>query len=222
MKAVEKMRKPEDKENFLAKVTYRILSERITPLISKTGITPNQVSFISIITALVSGVFFALGTWKYLVLAFIVLQLTLLLDHIDGNLARYTNRCTDFGQWVDAISNKVHKFFFFLGASIGVFRITNNETYLILGMIAIFTWFFSAYISETSKKLSISKKILFSVSKSEKIYLPLGLIGPNLIGLFALINKVDWGLWFFSAVGSIWTIVKIYKVHKKWKKQKVE
>lgn len=215
---LEKMRKK--RENPLAKVTYRKISERITPLIAKTSITPNQLSLISVITSLISGIFFALGTWNYLIFAFVFLQLTSLIDHLDGNLARYTDKCTVFGKWADEITNKIHKLFFLLGAAIGVFRTTNNPLYLILGSISLFNWFFSAYISE-SKKMFGFKKAPSIFRESNKFYFPMSLIGLNLLGLSALINKVDYALWFFAIAGFVW-IKQIYNIHKQWKKERLK
>lgn len=217
---LKKMRKPEDKENPLAKVTYRVLSERIVPLIARTSITPNQVSLISVVFALISGTLFSFGTWSNLLWGFLFLQLTILFDHIDGNLARYNCKASELGRWTDMIANKVHKFFWVLGASVGVFRMTKDPTYLILGSIIIFGWHFSAYLSETSKKLFLSKKSIPLVFKSRKTYFSVAIVGPNLFGLFALVNRFDYGLWFFSFLIPLWGIIKIISVYRKWKKVK--
>src|SRR3989338_1334549 len=102
-------------ENFIAKIAYRPISEPIAMLLSKTLITPNQVSFLSVASSAVAGIFFSLGEWSYLAIGYIFLQLTYLLDHVDGNLARYAERSDEFGKWVDEITNKPCKFFLVLG-----------------------------------------------------------------------------------------------------------
>ncbi len=196
-----------ERENFIAEHSYRLISRRIAPYL--TIFTPNQISFIGVITALISGIFFYIPNY---LLAFIFLQVTILLDHIDGDLARYNNKNnTSLGIWVDAlISNKLHKFFFILGASIGVFRTTNNPLYLTLGTIAIFNWFFTQYISESKKMFAFKK------SKRYWRYFPVSLILYNLLGLSALLNRVDIALWFFSIFGLVW-IKQIYDVIKQWR-----
>ena len=207
------------RENFLAKITYRPLSEPIALLLSKTNITPNQVSFISVVSSIVAGIFFSLGEWLYLVIGYIFLQLTYLLDHVDGNLARYTGRSDEFGKWVDEIANKPPKFFLVLGVSIGLFRMTNNSFYLILGSIAIFNWFYSAYISETKTKFGfgISKKSRTSFGKFlNQMLMPITIF--NIFGLLVLINKADLALWFVSTVSLI-SIKQIYSTRKLWRKK---
>lgn len=203
-------------ENFLARMTYRKISEPVAVLLSKTPITPNQVSFISITSSAIAGIFFSLGEWKYSAIGYLFLQLTLLMDHVDGNLARYTNKSSVFGNWVDEISNKLHKFFFVIGLSIGIFKLTNNYLYLVLGSVAIFNWFFAAYISETKKVFKF--KSLFTLFKeTKKDYFPFTLLVNNIFGLLILINKPDIALWFISII-SLNAFQQIYSVRKQWLK----
>lgn len=215
----EKEKTQKKKENIFANFIYRPISERIALLIAKTQVTPNQVSFLSIVTSFISGVFFYLGEWKYLLFAFVFLQLTILLDHVDGNLARYTNRCTELGKWTDAISNILHKFFFLFGASVGVFRITNNPLYIILGFLALFNWNFSAFINATRYMLNFKKHP--TLFKESKRYFPVSLIGYNIIGLSALLNKVGYMLWFFAIFGFFVWLKLIYNVFRQWKREKL-
>jgi len=208
-----------ERENFVAKITYRPISEPIAMLLSKTNITPNQVSFMSVVSSIVAGIFFSLGEWLYLVIGYIFLQLTYLLDHVDGNLARYTGRSDEFGKWVDEITNKPCKFFLVLGVSIGLFRMTNNTFYLILGSIAVFNWFYSAYISETKTKFEFksSKKSKTSFGQFlNQMLMPITVF--NIFGLLILINKADLALWFVSIVSLIY-IKHIYSTRKLWRKK---
>ena len=153
------------------------------------------------------------------------LQLTFLLDHVDGNLARYTEKSNVFGQWVDGFSNKLHKFFFALGISIGVFRLTDNPFYLILGSITIFNWFFASYISETKTQFSFKKDLNNSGNSEKRVDLikflkqmPFSLIMNNIFGLLILVNKPIFALWFISIV-SLNSLQQIYSVRKYWKRE---
>ena len=208
-----------ERENFFAKIIYRPLSEPIALILSKTSITPNQVSFMSVVSSVIAGIFFSLGEWLYLAIGYIFLQLTYLLDHVDGNLARYTGKSDEFGKWVDEIANKPSKFFLVLGVSIGLFRMTNNAFYLILGSITIFNWFYSAYISETKTRFEFK-----SSKKSKSSFgqfldqMPMPLIVYNIFGLLILINKADFALWFVTIVSLIW-IKHIYSIRKLWRRE---
>ncbi|MBI2627556.1 CDP-alcohol phosphatidyltransferase family protein, partial [Candidatus Nomurabacteria bacterium] len=138
-------------ENWLAKYSYRKIANPLAILLSKIGITPVHASIISILMSIVAFAFFSLGEWKNLVIGYIFLQLTVLVDHIDGAIARYTNNQTIVGSWYDKFGNKIHKFLFVFGVSLGVYRMANNAFYLMLGNVAGFMWIFSLYISETKR-----------------------------------------------------------------------
>lgn len=203
-----------ERENFLARVTYRKISEPVAILLSKTPVTPNQVSCISITSSATAGLFFSFGEWTHLVIGYIFMQFTFLMDHVDGNLARHTGKSSAFGSWVDEISNKLHKFFFVIGLSIGVFRLTDDYLYLVLGSVAVFAWFFAAYISETKRAFRF--KSLFALTKGTKSsYFPFTLLVNNFFGLLILFNKPDLALWFISIV-SLNAFQQIYSVRKQW------
>ncbi|WP_245546897.1 CDP-alcohol phosphatidyltransferase family protein [Evansella cellulosilytica] len=67
-------------------------------------LTPNMVTVIAGLFGIGAGLSFIFEQW---ILGAILLQLHHLMDGADGNLARLTNRCSDFGakldQWVDQI-----------------------------------------------------------------------------------------------------------------------
>ena len=214
---LSKMRK--ERENFVARNIYRPISVPLTLFLSKIRATPNQVSFMSVLSSIAAGVFFSLGEWQYLVIGWFFLQLTYLLDYTDGSLARYTGKSSKFGMWVDEFSNKLHKFFYVLGAAIGVFRLTNNPFYLVLGFIASFNWFFSAYISETKTRFDSERSEKRKTSFGKFLnQIPMSLIVINTFGFLVLINNAVLALWFVAIVNLIW-IKHIYGTRKLWRRE---
>jgi phosphatidylglycerophosphate synthase len=200
---------------LLALMTYRKLSKPVTIfLANNTSITPNQVSFFGIILAIAAGIFFSFGDWESLVIGYALLQLTIFTDFVDGNLARYSNKADTYGKWVDEFANKIHKFFWLLGVSIGLYNATNNPFYLALGAAAQFTWFFAVYIMET-------KANHFQASASQEMFrgssrLPMNLIMNNLFGFFILINLAAISLWLIVAFG----LMPLKHICSTWKKMK--
>ena len=206
-------------ENWLAKHTYRKIANPLAILLSKIGITPVQASIISIIMSLLSCIFFSFGDWKNLAIGYIFLQLTVIMDHIDGAIARYTNNQTIVGSWFDKFGNKIHKFLFVFGVSLGVYRMTNAPFYLMLGNVAGFMWIFSLYISETKRFFFKFKEdtTMFKESKY-KIFFPFTLLVTNIFGLLVLINKPIIALWFI-VIASLNAFQQIYTSTKKWAKE---
>lgn len=208
-----------ENENWLAKYTYRKISNPLAIVLSKIGVTPVQASVISILMSIASFVFFSLGEWKNLAIGYIFLQLTVLTDHIDGAIARYTNNQTIVGSWYDKFGNKIHKFLFVFGVSLGIYRITNDPFYLMLGNVAGFMWVFSLYISETKRFFFKFKEgtTMFKESKY-KTFFPFTLLVTNIFGLLILINQPIAALWFVIIV-SFNSFQQIYTATKKWAKE---
>ena len=217
MNAPSRIKKKTD--SWIVKSTYRKISEPAAILLSKTCITPNMVSFLSIISSAIAGFFFSLGSWPDLVKGYIFLQLVVLLDAVDGSLARYTGIKGTYGSWVDKISNKLHKFFFVLGVTVGIYKNTGNSWYLILGYIANFLWFFSAYISETrSLRFAFKEDITIFKEEKSKMLISFTLLVTNIFGLLILFNQPVLALWFVSLI-SLNAFRQIFSIRKQWYKE---
>lgn len=206
-------------ENWLAKHTYRKLANPLAIFLSKIGATSVKVSILSIFTALIAGVLFSLAEWRYLVGGYVFLQITLLLDHIDGAIARYTNNQTSLGSWYDKVSNKLHRFFFILGVSLGVFKSTGDSFFLFLGHIAGFLWIFSVYVSETKKIwFNFKGDTTFFKERSRSTIFPYTLLVTNIFGVLVLLNQGIWALWFITII-SLNTFRHMYKTSRLWVKE---
>ena len=107
----------------------RILSAQIARLLSKTPITPNQVTLFRGILNVSSLVFLAIGTTKSLILAFFMFQFFEVLDHVDGDLARLKKLQSKLGlflEWLIDLLESTMYGFLGLSVSIGVYRQTND------------------------------------------------------------------------------------------------
>lgn len=89
----------------ISRYINRKISSRITSFIIRhnISITPNQVSFISFLI----GVFAALLYLLWLpIIAGIMVQIASIIDGVDGELARATNRMSKKGGFIDAILDR--------------------------------------------------------------------------------------------------------------------
>lgn len=79
----------------------------IVNAIKETRITPNQITYTSVLCGLASAVAFSLGeTWSF-IMAGLFVEASLILDCADGQLARAKNRATDFGRLLDGIGGYI-------------------------------------------------------------------------------------------------------------------
>lgn len=84
----------------------------IAEVFVKVGITPNQISVLSLIAGLLCAFLYF---QQHFVTGSILLFLSALLDLVDGSVARKVNRQTDFGAVFDWITDKYVDAFVLLG-----------------------------------------------------------------------------------------------------------
>ncbi len=90
----------------VSKYINRKISTRITRAIIKYNIqlTPNQVSIISFILGVFSGLLFV---YNNLILGGIITQISSIIDGVDGELARALGRTSRFGGFFDAVLDRL-------------------------------------------------------------------------------------------------------------------
>ncbi len=208
-----------ENENWLARYVYRELAKPLVIHLSKISVTSIQVSIISIMTSIIAGIFFYFGDWKSLAIGYVFLQMTIVLDHVDGAIARYTNNQTILGSWFDKFGNKLHKFFFVFGVTLGLYRTTQDPFYLILGNLTGFLWVFSLYISETKKmRFKFKEDISLFKESNHKDAFPFALLVINIFGFLVLMNQPILALWFVTVI-SLNAFQQIYSVARQWEKE---
>ena len=110
------------------------IAKRLVSVLENTFITPNQITYLSVLVGFASGYSFSQGNWETSVMGGILLELTLILDCVDGQLARAKNMASDLGRLIDGIAG----YFAYLAVVLGIiFGYPNFKTALII--IAIFT-----------------------------------------------------------------------------------
>ncbi|SDK25920.1 CDP-alcohol phosphatidyltransferase [Nonomuraea maritima] len=90
-------------EHWAGVLYMRRLSIYVTWFLTKTPITPNQLTWLMTVAGVVSGVVLALpGLWA-VVLSALLVQIYLLLDCSDGELARWTGKTSLTGVYLDRV-----------------------------------------------------------------------------------------------------------------------
>ncbi|MFI7450800.1 CDP-alcohol phosphatidyltransferase family protein [Nonomuraea sp. NPDC049714] len=90
-------------EHWAGVLYMRRLSIYVTWLMSKTSVTPNQLTWVMTVAGVLAGVVLALpGLWAAIGAALLV-QVYLLLDCSDGELARWTGKTSLAGVYLDRV-----------------------------------------------------------------------------------------------------------------------
>lgn len=106
-------------DGFYSVFFLRKFSKLLTWLAVRVNATPNQVTLISFAIGLYSALCFTRGTFSQTLLGAVLLQLSIIVDCVDGELARYTRKFSKLGAWLDAVTDRVKEYMVFLGLAIG-------------------------------------------------------------------------------------------------------
>ncbi|GAA4988743.1 DUF5941 domain-containing protein [Actinopolymorpha pittospori] len=87
---------------------------------ARLGLTPNQITVLSLVVALGAAALVATGTRSGWVLGAIVFHISFALDCIDGDLARYTVSYSKLGARLDLTFDRVKEYALFAGLAFGV------------------------------------------------------------------------------------------------------
>ena len=113
----------------------RIIADKIADfLFLKSLLSPNQVSFVSLIFVIFSGVCASTGDYLYLIISAILFYFGFVLDCVDGELARLKKMDSNFGQWLDVTLGELGNIIFFVGCGIGLYKQTGelNSVWLLV------------------------------------------------------------------------------------------
>jgi len=154
MLAIEKMMKPNTLEP-LALRFYRIWSPYLTLCLARVGISPNAVSTGSILMSVAAGVLLGLN---HPLAAALVLVAGHTFDRCDGELARYTDRCSLSGMYLSALNGNITYGAILLGSGCGAYLATGMPLYLYAGMSAILFKYLCRLNDKEKGRLLLGKK----------------------------------------------------------------
>ena len=89
---------------------------------ARRGLTPNSVTVLSLLVALIGAVTAATGTRAGYIAAAVALYLSFVLDCTDGQLARYSLRFSRIGSWLDATFDRAKEYAVYAGLALGSVR----------------------------------------------------------------------------------------------------
>jgi phosphatidylglycerophosphate synthase len=128
-------------DGFFSVFFLRRISKLLTFLAIKVRATPNQVTLASFAIGLYAAYLFAQGdTWS-LIIGAILLQVSLIVDCVDGELARYTRKFSELGAWLDAITDRVKEYAVFLGLAYGAFVEKGQNLWLLAAVLMLIQTF---------------------------------------------------------------------------------
>ncbi len=119
-----------DAEEILDLYFFRPLSFLFVKLIYSTDITPNQISVVSMLFGILTGVMFGFGSYQFFIFGAVALLVSNILDCADGQLARLKKNGTGIGRIIDGFIDYVTGLSIFAGIGIGLSVATGNYAYV--------------------------------------------------------------------------------------------
>ncbi len=149
----------------------------LQPIADIQWITPNIITTSSFAIGILAAYCFYTGA--YLIGAILV-QLSFIVDCMDGQLARYRQQFSKLGAWLDRISDRIKDFIYFFALALGYYQRNplgfntawgeSYEGWLVwpLAMIASFTVFLIDYYVNQDMKLDVKSHQLHSPTATQK------------------------------------------------------
>lgn len=126
---------PRGGDGLVSTLMTRRLSRPLTGFGLRHGWSPNVVTVASLSAGLLAAALVATGQRWAWVLAAVLLQVALVVDCVDGEIARFTRRFSAFGAWLDAVGDRLKEYT--VCAALGAVAVRQGHDGWILALAAM-------------------------------------------------------------------------------------
>jgi phosphatidylglycerophosphate synthase len=187
----------------------RPLGRYLSKILIRFPFSPNQVSIVSTLIGILSGWFFAGG---YLISGALILQLSAIIDCVDGDLARVLYKESRLGKWLDLVGDQFVHVAVFAGIGFGLARSNPELPALALGISAVLGTIISFAVivrfmhRKNGRKSSDLEKLIDATTNRDFSLLVL---------LLAIVGKLNLFLWMAGiGVHFFWIIALWSRWHE--------
>ncbi|MEA3323713.1 MAG: CDP-alcohol phosphatidyltransferase family protein [Euryarchaeota archaeon] len=125
--------------DWYSKIFYRNISVYLTKLLLHTSITANHVTLFTIVLGLAAGILFSFGTYSYILAGALLLQLWLIFDCVDGEIARYRGTAGICGKYIESLDHCITEPFTVVCVGYGLYVLLDVVSIFVLGvLVALF------------------------------------------------------------------------------------
>ena len=186
------------------------LEKVLEPIAKELNIDPNLITIFSLIIAAIAAIFFALND---LILGGVLILLSGLLDVFDGAIARYHNKASKFGAFLDSTTDRFSDALIIIGLIVG------GYTNWVIGILAIHSSITVSYVRAIAESKGIPCTIGIGERASRLIILIAGAfiatqIGPMYMGIAILILVFVAYITVFQRIIHVWNWTKRAKTQE--------
>jgi phosphatidylglycerophosphate synthase len=151
---------------------FRPLGHLVVKLVYHTNLTPNQISLLSVMSSLVAGILYAVGTkWSWIAAACFYFFYCV-LDCVDGQIARLKGTGTKTGRIVDGVADYAAHFVLYIGLIVAMIRMKASFPLPFLPEINITGWVWMIALAFTvmshAMLLDHHRNLFIAASKGKK------------------------------------------------------
>ena len=111
-----------DRNDLWLYYVIRKISFYITWIFLKFGFSANQTTYIAIIVGLTGCGFIIYTDYKIKIIGTLLINFWIVLDCVDGNIARYKKESSEYGEFIDSLGGYLMNALLFLSVGIGAFN----------------------------------------------------------------------------------------------------
>ena len=206
---------------LLSKFLMEAYHYAITPIAdfaARRGITPNQVTFFSILLSALAGLLLAIGLPGF---GAIVATSASFFDLIDGMIARKMNIESRFGKLFDSFADRASEFFIFAGI---LYLFRDNNVIFIPTIIALAGSFWGSYLSSLEREAGLQPGRSFMRRPERMVYLMVGLLLMNYVPdiRFSLLGSpivipaftLTGAIWIISSLSMLAVFLRLKKIYQ--------
>lgn len=120
---------------YMELVTMKI-SIYVTKLLLYTPIHADQVTISMMLLTIFGSSLMAFGTLKYMLIGILIIHFTIILDNVNGEIARYRKEGNMIGTFLEFLYHEIAATLIFFSLAYGIFSRTGWESVLIFGFLA--------------------------------------------------------------------------------------
>lgn len=223
---IKKLWKPEifgRERDFFATYFYAPLGVLASAPLIKTSVSPMAITNWSLFFAVLSAPLFATGVYKYILLAGLFTQISMILDNVDGTLARAKKMGSKLGAWQDVMSDVIANNFVLTGITFGLFFQTGDYLMWLYGALALFGVNMTTFVYFTREtflrglviaEVGVARRSIGFLKIKPQYLILTGNFQFFLYGLGALFNKLPWVLWILIIFQNFYWIANAAFVYK--------
>jgi len=188
----------EHEYGFISRHIGRALSLPLSKRLAKTRVSPNTITFGNILIGLIGAFFLARGGYRSQLAGSLLFLSSVILDGVDGEVARLKVKQTVFGHYLDIVGDNIVHVAVFVGIALGFYHERGNVTYLhalwfLLGGFGLCAWAVQRLIGHEPDQPSVTDVSWLTALLVNRDF-------AYLVAVLAAANRLDWFL-FGASLG---------------------